>query len=110
MNLILLYQILIAFLGMILVIYGKFITTPGENEFSWSLFWKENKRSFLLTIIGIPLLFCTIAIVPEAGNLIKTITGLEINQSEITNLSALTFGVMLYSSIRNINKKNALPK
>jgi len=105
MILTLLAQIGIAFLGMIVIIYGKFITTPETGKFDFKLFWSENARSVILTAIGIPLIFGVLLIVPDAAELLKTLLGLTIDLSEIDNGAAFTLGTILYATIRNLNKK-----
>ena len=95
----------IALLGMVFVIYGKFITTPNTNTFSWPKFKEENLKAVILTAIGIPLIFAIMLLVPEAALILQKGLGLNFQFTEIENGSSFTLGVFLYSTIRNLNKK-----
>lgn len=92
-----------AILGMLFQAWYNAFSAPDTGKFDFRKFWEENNDAFMLAIIGVCLIVSIIGLVPEAGEIITTLTGFTIN-IPITNGGAIFLGGFVYEQIRKKRK------
>lgn len=104
-----LLNLLLSFWGVLLSLYYKGVTSPKTKGFSLKMGIEENYRAIGLTLLGLFISVPALTVIPEVSQVIQIMTGLDIGNIDHTakfSMAYLTYGHLLYSLIRNQQKKH----
>ncbi len=92
-------KLLLSVLAMVL--YGVWKVRDKLKVFSISIFWHENKAFWIWTFSVIVIILAILTIEPESGEALKTMTGLDVNN---TKSAFLTLGWSLSLMVNSLAK------
>ena len=92
-------KLLLATLAMTL--YGVWMVRDKLKVFNFSIFIKENKAFWVWTLVVIFIVLAILTIEPESGEALKTMTGLDVNN---TKSAFLTLGWSLSLMVNSLAK------
>lgn len=98
------YSILMAIGGMLIIAWYNGLTTPKTGNFSFAIFFNENYPAFAYSVVGVALILAIVGIAPDVAAWIKTITGFEI-KVPVDNGGAVFIGGLIYELVRKSFKK-----